>query len=191
MTVVTQTGPAEEQAEEKPGRSRLFTLDDVQYEVPLLSTLDLDEERILFLFADTVIEDFVPAHPAWDEAFTRNFNRIQAGRIRNPAFKRAMAHVAYRRAHPEKDAKTIDAAVGKVNALELDLAILWGDDDPPVKSSQKPLESRSDTKPLSRSTDSGSPTENGSDPAAETHEATGTTESDTSSPGAAPAASES
>ena len=161
-----------------------FVIDDKSYPIPTLDTINLDEERILFLYADTVLQDFMPVHPDWTDEEKRVYESVQMRKIRNPDFKRALAHIAYRRKNLDLDDAAIQEAIGKVNALEVDLAMVRGDDSPPAQSSQTPLESESNTSKPSRSTDSGSHTQPSSDQEDESPEPTGTIESETSSPGA-------
>lgn len=168
----------------------MFTMEGREYEVPLLSSITLAEERLMYLYADAVIQDFVPVHPEWNDEEKDEHLKVLAGRFRNPSFKTVLAHIAVRRAHPQMAAKEIDAKVADVNALELDLAVLWGEDDrPPAKSSQKQPESETSTNEDSALTDSGRSTESSSETAEETPASTGTTGSDTSSRGAALTAS--
>jgi hypothetical protein len=174
----------------EPPRESGFVIDGETYSIPTLDTITLNEERVLYIYADTVLQVFAPAHADATKEEQEAVEQLQWRKIRNPDFKRALAHIAYRRKHPEVTDAEVQAAIGGANALEVDLAILRGvDDSPPAPSSQKPPESRSDTRPLSRPTDSGSPTESSSDPADGSPESIGTTESGTSSPGVVPIAS--
>ena len=152
-------------------------IDGERYEIPTMDTLTLDEERILYIYADCVVQDFVPAHPAWEENQQVAHTLAQMQRVRNPDFKRALAHIAYRRKHPEVTDDEINKAMGTVNALDLDLAMVSGEDDadPPAQSSQsEPLEQSETSEPTS-STHSGRPTANGSAEAAASPAAIGTT----------------
>lgn len=167
-----------------------FLIDDERYEIPRLDTITLDEERVLYLYADTVLQDFGPAHFDATEEERIAYELLQLRKIRNPDFKRALAHIAYRRKHPKITDAEVEEAIGKVNALEVDIALLRGDDDsPPAPSSQNEPPSKSVTSARLSPSSSGRTTESDSDPADENHAATGTTESDTSSPGVVPIAS--
>lgn len=167
-----------------------FEIDGKRYEIPRLDTINLDEERILYVYADTVLQDFAPAHPEMEADAALAYEALQGRKIRNPDFKRALAHIAYRREHPDESDADIQKAIGAVNALDVDIAMLRGDDDdPPAQTSQKQPEKPSDSSRPLRLTDSGRHIETDSDPADETREATGTTESATSSPGVVPIAS--
>ena len=154
-----------------------FEIDGETYEVPALDTLTLDEERILYLYADTVIRDFIPPLPNASEDEKREYEVYQARKIRNPDFKRALAYVTYRRSHPDVDEGDVLKAIGKINAFSLDLALLQGDDDsPPAQSSQNGHSQPSETNEPTSSTPSGTPTERSLAQADETPEPTGTTE---------------
>lgn len=164
-------------------------IDGKRYPLPTLDTITLDEERILYIYADTVVQDFIPPHPDSSDEEKAVYQQAQLRKIRNPDFKKALAHVAYKRENPNADDAEIQQAIGLVNALEVDIAMLRGDDeDPPAETSQRPLESKRSTSEPSRPTDSGRDTEKSSVPAEEIPARTGTTESETSSPGAPPIA---
>lgn len=164
-----ETGLSEAERPE-PG----FEIDGERYEVPRLEDLDMDEEQILYDVAGIVQSDFVPAHPEAPDEVKLSVMQGIADKCRNPAFKRALAHIAYRRQHPELAFGDINIVIGKANALDAELALLRGDDDPPApsspneseseKTSSEPLKSEGSTK-RSRST---------SDPEAALHVVTGT-----------------
>lgn len=160
-----------------------FEIDGESYAIPRLDTITLDEERILYIYADTVLQDFMPANPADPAEAQQAYLALQMRKLRNPEFKRALAHIAYKRQHPELDDSSIQSAIGKVSALEVDIAIIKGsaDDNPPASNSLSEHSSRSDTNEPSRSEAFGSHTANGSEQAAEIPEAIGIIESATSS----------
>jgi hypothetical protein len=161
-----------------------------RYPFPTLDTVTLAEERVLFVYADCVVRDFIPAHPDASDEERAAYEQLQLRKIRNPDFKRCLAYIAFKRQNPDLDDADVWTAAGEANALEADIAMLWGDGpSPPATTSQKqPVSETSTSAPLS-STDSGRSTRNGSDPPAASPTPTGTSESDTSSPGARPIAS--
>ena len=135
-----------------------------RYEVPTLDTLDMDEAQILFDVSGIVIEDFAPAHPDSADEEKLQVQSEQLRRVRNPAFKRALVHVAYRRKHPELDYFQISEVVGKVNAVDVTLEVLRGDDEEdPSQSSPKQSDEKNDMNGTSEPLSSGSPS--GSDSA--------------------------
>lgn len=145
------------------------------YEVPRLDTLDLDEERLLYLYADTVLEDFADPHPDEKPEVKRALLVEQMRRVRNPAFKRTLAHIAYRRIHPDLEDEKIQEAIGGVNARDLDLAVFRRHDTgPPAKDSQKQPASETDSNSPSKPDPSGSPIENSSGTAVVSLARTGT-----------------
>jgi hypothetical protein len=162
---------------------RTFEINGEAYEVPLFDELTLDEERVLYVYADSVVADFVPPHPEEDDKIAKAILLEQARKIRNPEFKRALAHIAYKRRHPDAADADIQKALGRVNAFDLDLAILRGDaDDPPTTTSRKQPENKSGSKPPSSAEASGRDSENTSGIQAVSLARTGTTASDTSFP---------
>lgn len=129
-----------------------------RYEVPTLDSLDMDEAQIMFDLSGVVIEDFAPAHPDSDAEEKLSVQRGQLQRVRNPSFKRALVHIAYRRKHPDLDYFAISDVIGKANALDVSLEVLRGDDsEDPSQGSPKPHEPRSDTNETSGLSSSGKP----------------------------------
>lgn len=164
-----------------------FEIEGKRYSIPPIDTLTLQEERILYLYADAVIRDFIPPHPKAPEEEQRSFEVYQARKIRDPNFKRALAYISYRRENPDIDDGDILKAIDQVNAFELDLALLRGDDDsPPAQNSQSEQQPQSEINEPTSSTASGSPSNGTSARVVEIHGRTGTPESDTSNPGAVP-----
>lgn len=151
-----------------------FEIDGDRYEVPRLDELDLDEEQILFDIAGVVQVDFAPPHPEASEEEKLEIAREMAAKVRNPAFKRALAHIAYRRRHPETAYSDVELVIGKVNALDAEIALIRGDASPPETSSPSEQESSVTTSEPSKSEDSGTPSGSGSEQAAELHVLTGT-----------------
>jgi hypothetical protein len=152
-----------------------FEIDGKVYEVPRLETFDLDEEQILFDVAGVVQLDFVPAHPDASDEEKALVQRSMMAQIRDPRFKRALAHIAYRRRNPDVSFHEVQERMGKINALDAELAILGGgEDDPPPESSPSEPKSATSSSGPSSNEDSGSPSESDSAPVVEIHAATGT-----------------
>jgi hypothetical protein len=162
-----------------------FVIDGASYAVPTLDTITLDEERVLFTYADVVVQDFLPPHPDWKEHVVLAYRARQEAKFRDPAFKRALAHIAYRRAHREVSDAEIQEALGTLNALEVDLAVLKAGEeeaDPPKPTSPNEHETTNEQSEHENSGDSGTRTETSSETPEETLDSSGTSESDTSSP---------
>jgi len=157
-----------------------FLINGEHYEVPTLDTITLDEERVLYLYADCVVQDFLPAHPDWSEDEKVLHIREVLAKVRNPAFKKALAHIAYKRRNSEVADAEIQDALGNLNALDVDIALLRGDVEDPQTDSQKPLEPTNKLSELESHTDSGRPSESYSDPRVVNLRPTGTSESHTS-----------
>lgn len=151
-----------------------FEIEGEVYEVPRLETFDLDEEQILYDVAGVVQLDFVPAHPDASEEEKEFVQRAMMARIRDPRFKRALAHVAYRRRYPEAAFDDVAIRIGKMNALDAELAIFGETDaDPPAKSSPSEPESKTSSSEPSNGEASGNPSGSDSAPVVELHAATG------------------
>jgi hypothetical protein len=151
-----------------------FLIGGTYYDVPRLETFDLDEEQILFDISGVIQMDFVPAHPEASDEEKAEVDRRIFLTVRNPSFKRALIHIAYRRQHREMSFDEIASLVGRVSAVDSELALLRGDADPPATTSQKQPENSSPTSEPSKSEDSGRGSRNGSDEAVEHLPLTGT-----------------
>lgn len=153
-----------------------FEINGDRYEIPPLDTLTLDEERILYLYADTIVRDFIPPHPKAPEEERIQYELMQARKLRNPDLKRALAFIAYRRKHPDETESDMLKTLGQVNAFSLDLAMLQEDDaSPPDQNSQNGRSQPNEKSEPTSSTRSGTPTGKQSGKAAKTREPTGTT----------------
>jgi hypothetical protein len=142
---------------------------------------------VLFVYADCVVRDFIPAHPDATDEEKAAYVQLQLRKIRNPDFKRCLAFIAYKRKHPDLEDSEVWKVAGESNALEADIAMLWGDGpSPPATTSQKQPENERSTSAPSSSMDSGRSTENGSETQDATPDATGTSALDTSSRGVPP-----
>lgn len=157
-----------------------FVINGESYEVPTLDTITLAEERVLYVYADCVVQDFLPAHPDWTEDDKVAHIAEVLSKVRNPAFKTALAHIAYKRRHPEVSDADIQESLGSLNALEVDIALLRGDVEDPPQDSQKPPEPTTKQSELEKPTDSGRPSESYSDPRVVNLRPTGTSELHTS-----------
>lgn len=167
-----------------PERESGFEVDGERYEIPTLDTITLDEERLLYVYADVVVSDFIPIHPDWGEDQAAAHALLQAQKIRNPDFKRALVHIAYRRRHDDVDDVEIQRLIGGSSALELDLAMIRGSDESPDPQTSSPneLETTSEPSELASNTDSGRPTGTSSGTPDSNRADIGTTESGISSP---------
>ena len=162
-----------------------FEIDGEVYEVPRLDTFDMDEAQILYDLSGIVLEDFIPPHPDDSEEEREALLTLQMARVRNPAFRRALVVVAYVRAHPDAVPAEISQRVGKINAVDVTLAVLTrkGDDEEdPSTSSPKSPEERSSENEISPPSSSGSHSGSVSEGRVLSLPPTGTSESATSSP---------
>lgn len=84
-----------------------FKIDGVVYEMPLPSSFDMDEAEIYFKYTGLVVEEFWLENVGWDELKKR------------PGFIAALAHIAYRRQHPDANYDDVRVVVGRQNRYEL------------------------------------------------------------------------
>lgn len=165
-----------------------FVIDGRDYEVPTLDSFDMDEAQVLFDYAGCVVEDFAPPHPEWSAEEKAKHEEGQLGKVRNPAFKRALVHVAYQRGNPDTHPSRVREVVGKLNIIDVTLTLLGEDDagPPETTDSQNGHASSEPSRALSRPEDSGSPSSSDSAPPEDIPARTGTSESATSYPASAP-----
>ena len=159
-----------------------FEIDGQVYEVPTLDSFDMDEAQLLYDLSGVILEDFIPAPlDASDEEKAAHY-QLQLVRIRNPAFRRAFVHVAYRRKHEGYDFDALDKGIGKMNATDISIAVLSRGDDPdPSTSSPSKLEQSSNENATSEPSSSGNGSGSDSERPELTLAPTGTSPSVTSS----------
>lgn len=157
-------------------------VDGERLQFPTFDTITIDEERLLYVYSETVVRDFIPAHPEATDEEKEKYRRLQALRVRDPDFKKGLAVIALRRAYPDMPDDERAEKAGRVNALEADIAMLWGEDQDPQQTSQKQPDNTTSTSEPSSSTDSGRDTQTSSDHQGERATPIGTSESGTSSP---------
>ena len=169
-----------------------FEVDGERLEIPTLGTITLDEERVLYIYADVVVSDFLPSFPDWSEEEKNAHLLKQATKLRNPDFKRALVHIAYKRAHPEVENDEINVKVGQGIAVDLDLELIRGAAERANPQTRSPngRDKTSGTSTLERSGDFGKPTGTSSGTPESDLESIGISGSDTSSPGSPPTESE-
>ena len=123
MTAI-ENAPQLVNAPEAPEESASYLeIDGERYEIPRLDDLDMDEEQILYDVGLVAIPDFMPAHPQSPPEVKSAIELVNATRTRNPAFKRALVIIAYRRRHPDLSFGEIDRRVGKLNGFDAELAL--------------------------------------------------------------------
>lgn len=106
-----------------------FLIDGKHYPIPTLDSFNMDEAQILFDYSGLALEDFVPAHPELSDDERATYEAEQLRKVRNPAFKRALLHVAFQRGNPQAQPAQVRQVVGAVNLLDATVALLAGDDD--------------------------------------------------------------
>ena len=152
-----------------------FDINGEVYEVPTLDSFDMDEAQILYDLSGVVLEDFIPPHPDSTDQEKAAHYQLQLLRVRDPGFKRALVHVAYRRKHPDYDSTVLDKAIGKMNATDISIAVLArGDEEDPQSDSLNKPDEKSNTNGTSESSSSGSPSQSDSERPALTLAPTGT-----------------
>ena len=107
----------------RPVTDPQIEIDGELYPLPLVGDLDLNEEEILYDISGVIIPDFMPAPVGASEEIQRAVALMQAARVRNPRFKRALCVIAYLRKHPEIDLEAASERIGKVGAFDAELAL--------------------------------------------------------------------
>jgi hypothetical protein len=130
-------------------------IDGTAYEFPSIGSFDLDEDRIFFKGTGLHAEDvWLGIQDGGDLSFS--------ALVANEGFLTAMAHIAYRREHPNETDETIFRVVGRQKRLEMiaSLANSIAEDEPeadtvpladgttgPTVSSEKSNDRRPSTPP--------------------------------------------
>lgn len=162
-------------------------IDGTPYEFPSIGSFDLDEDRIFYKATGMHVEDvWLGIQDDGDLSFSTL--------VQNEGFLPAMAHIAYRREHPEETADAIFRVVGRQKRLEMlaslassvaddqeaDAAPLEDGTNSPDGSSPRSSSEKPSTQP-SKDGSSGSISEKSSGPPDAAQETIGTGESDASS----------
>jgi hypothetical protein len=145
-------------AENQPLR---FKIEDVEYEVPILDDLDLDEWQILYDYTGLILEDFAPQE---DEETEKDRQR----RTSQPGFTRAMLHIGYRRTHPELKPDAIKKVTGEAKLLHVLEAFGEApdeEDETPLASTIEPEKSSPQSSVDSNETEPASSPKNSDQPA--------------------------
>lgn len=95
-----------------------FKIDGKVYPIPTLDSFDMDEGQILWDIAQTTIEDFVPVGDDASEEEIEAHGRELQGRVKNPAFLRALMTVAYRRGNPKLPIGRIRDVISRSNHVQ-------------------------------------------------------------------------
>ena len=129
-----------------------FEIDGRDYPIPSVFQLTMGEAQVLFDYSGYTLEDFVPPIPGEPDD-----KRI--GQMRNPAFKRAMVHIAYQRGNPDVSRDEIGRLIDGVQMLDM-TAAMYGDDktDPtPASQSEQPSSNGNETPSMNGSSGRRSP----------------------------------
>lgn len=126
-----------------------YDIDGRDYPVPSVFELTMGEAQVLYDYCGYVLEDFVPPLPDEDDS-----DRIK--RFRDPAFKRAMVHIAYQRGNLETTRDEVAALVDNLQMVDMVIAMYAGDEDEnPTPVSQNEPPNRNGTDERTNSRDSG------------------------------------
>lgn len=121
---------------EETAAPKTFTISGAEYEIPVVATFDIDEAEILWGYCHLGLEDLVPDS---DGTWSEERNEEILTHMKNPAFRKTLLHVAYRRSNPDASSKEIEKQIGKVSNLESLAAWMGqftGDDaNPPAQES--------------------------------------------------------
>lgn len=106
-----------------------FEIDGATYPVPTFETFTMDEAQILYDYSGLAIEDFVSADPDASEEEQEAHEAAILQKAKNPAFKRALAHIAYQRGNPTVKATRVKEIVGRANMVDIALGLAGEDED--------------------------------------------------------------
>ncbi len=138
-----------EKAQDEPVK---FKIEGVEYELPGVDDLDLDEWELMYERTGILFEDFAPLENKKDET-------ARSRRLSQPGFLRTMLEISMRRTYPDRDHDAIADVVRKAKMLPVLESISEGKDADalPPESTLEPVPSsprNSDDSSESESSDS-------------------------------------
>jgi hypothetical protein len=140
-------------------KPRMFKIGSDEYEIPEVFGFDFDEAQILYDYSKLTIEDFVADGD--DGQMTADGLLSLLEKMKNPAFLRALRHVAYRRKNLGASEAKIKVSISGDNFAEA--YVEWitsldqeSDDGPPLLESTKELEEPSPSSTVDETRSSGS-----------------------------------
>ncbi len=98
-----------------------FKIGDAEYEIPQVDDFDMDEWEIVYDYSGLIFDDFAPVDDSAAEA-------ARERKTSQPAFWRALFHIAYRRANPDASVAEVKGITGQI---KMNRAVV-GTDDPPA-----------------------------------------------------------
>lgn len=93
-----------------------FLINGAEYAIPDVNTFSLDEDLLLWEYADLAREDFVRVDPELDDAEALEAARRQ--RLKHPGLMRTLLHVAYQRGNPDVKPSEVKKLIGAVRISE-------------------------------------------------------------------------
>lgn len=125
-----------------------FEIDGTTYDVPVFDSFTMDEAQVLFDYSGLAIEDFASADPDASEEERQAHEAAILQRAKNPAFKRALLHIALQRGNPELSPSKVKEMVGQANLVAVALG-LAGEDDDQSPPDQEPTSTLDESSPRS------------------------------------------
>lgn len=159
---------------DEEAREAGFVIDGRDYDIPTIDSLNMDESCVLYDYAGLALDDFAVDED--DDDAVAEVSR----KLRNPAFVKALLHIAYQRGNPDAKPATVEKLVGTVKlmeAMERMVREVADADSPPELA---PSATETDGSSGSSNVDSGIGSPTSSDGPAVVRLPTGTTGSDTS-----------
>lgn len=130
-----------------------FELDGVEYEMPELRELDIDEWMLMYKYSRVILRDLMEIVDD-DDA-----ERARIEKLEQPGVMKALFHIGYKRAHPKKVDAAIESLVGQIKYLPMLEAMNDGieeaseEEDPTERTTQPESEPG---EPSTRNSDSSS-----------------------------------
>lgn len=88
-----------------------FELDGVEYELPEIRELDIDEWMIVYKYSKVVLRDLMEITDDPDAEAAR------VEKLEQPGVMKALFHIGYKRAHPKKTDAAVENLVGQIKYL--------------------------------------------------------------------------
>lgn len=121
-----------------------FKIDDVEYALPPIAEFDMDEWEIVYDYSQLLFSDFAPLATFDEETgeLIEGDEKEELARRRKtqqPAFRKALLHIAYRRAHPDAGLEEIKDIVRRARQSDF-IEALYDASEPDVEGDARPPE---------------------------------------------------
>ena len=146
--MAAETDNQNEEQEQEQERSK-FELDGVEYELPELRDLDMDEWMVVYRYSKVVLRDLM------EIADDPEAEAARVEKLEQPGVMKALFHIGYKRKHPRKTDAAVENLVGRIKylptleAMEPDEEEQAEEPEDPTEETKKPESEPSESTPSS------------------------------------------